>query len=588
MAKYWLATFVPDPAMSARAVAQVAPADSAAGWAIEVIQEEQLGEFAVLLSRVDDVRAPKKLQCVVGFANGSKASSIWRDRGFPLIDAIIDNPDTKELHIRSACFLEPDEINYDAPLISIPGMTVVPPHGDHVDPPPAVYEQSQEAPDYAFPATWIRRRQVSWSPKRTDTITVTPPTLLLKVLSPRLPSLAPLKSGDVTPKAIWYGTMELPEWPPEFAYQPLQRVSRADEFGPPSFQFDDVEVLGFRLNLDELGVGDRTLLSQMVDRLNFHLDPLESEQHGSSPQVIRNAIPDFRYCPATSTILLELLRYGKMKLKGASPPLREQDYQSQHELLVRVLVGRVDEDTAQARDPVTFVPTIFVDNPWSKIIGRNVQGFDKWMADFCVLIDGQFKRLRPDGRLLVGSERPEELASIKEIRLVDTTGKELGNRVLVRLDCPFDNYENWDAFQPIDLSLLSNSSSLVPLRWRQDDFSNPTFRRSFARSAIPAALKQLRSVQVSPVGEKGLLEKWKAESTLIDGTFTAKGTPQIVVPDGIVTLRLCSEPTAPKTWRNLCSLFGIAEGDEKSISLITGNWYRMRCSLELTVRDGFN
>ena len=51
---------------------------------------------------------------------------------------------------------------------------------------------------------------------------------------------------------------------------------------------------------------------------------------------------------------------------------------------MRLLVGRVDDDTAQAHDPAVFVPAIFVDNPWSKILGREVQGFDKQMAEFCV------------------------------------------------------------------------------------------------------------------------------------------------------------------------------------------------------------
>jgi hypothetical protein len=256
-------------------------------------------------------------------------------------------------------------------------------------------------------------------------------------------------------------------------------------------------------------------------------------------------------------------------------------------LVVRLLVGRVDEDAAQAHSPATFVPAIFVDNSWSKIVGRSVQGFDKWMADFCVSVDGRLERLRPDGRLSVKSERPEELASIKEIRLVDTTGKGLGERI-VRLDCPFDQDGNWGAFQRIDLRLASQSSSPVPLRWGQDDIRDAAFRRSFARSVIPDSIRKLRSIQVSPIGEEGLLEKWKAETTLIEGTFIADELPQMVIPNSTATLILRSETTAPTAWKTMCSLFGIAEGDEDSISLVPGNWYRMRCSLELKIRDGFN
>jgi hypothetical protein len=589
MAKFWLATFAPQAAQAAAPISSpVAAPDKLGGWAIEVIHEES--EFAVLLSKVDNIKAPKKLQCALGFANGAKASSVWRDRGFPLVDAIIDNSDNV-LQVRSACFLVSDEIDYDVELISIPGITVPDPSGERVEPPEASYEQSQEAADYAFPATWIRRRQVGWSPARKNTIAVTPQTLALRVTTPRFPDLAPLTGGNVTPQAVWHGTVDLPIWPPDFPDDPLKRVNRAQEFGIPPFQFDDVEVLGFRLNLDELGVPDKEertrLLNKMIERLNFHFHPLHSERGPGSP-VIRNPIPDFRYQPASSTIMVELLRYGKMKLKEATPPLRAHDFQSQHELVVRILVGRVDEDAAQAHSPATFVPAIFVDNPWSKIVGRSVQGFDKWMADFCVLVDGKLERLRPDGRLSVDSKKTEELASIREIRLVDTTGKKVGERAIVKIECPFDQNENWDVFERINLRLASRSPSSLPLRWGQDDIRDAAFRRSFARSVIPESIRTLRSVQVSPIGEEGLLEKWKAETALIEGTFLADDIPQMVIPDGIATLTLRCEKTAPKAWKSMCSLFGIDEGEEHSISLVPGNWYRMRCSLELKIRDGFH
>jgi hypothetical protein len=592
MAKFWLVTFAYQTAQDPAPISsQIVASDQSAGWAIEIIQEEEQGEIAVLLSKVDNIEAPKKLQCVVGFANGAKASSIWRDRGFPLVDAIIENLPNAPLRVRSACFLGSDpQIDYDVELISISGITQPAPSGRRVDPPDASYEQSQEAADYAFPATWIRRRRVGWSPKRSNTIAVTPQTLTLKVESPRFPELAPLKSGKVTPNAIWYGTMELPIWPPHFPDHPLQAFSRAQEFGIPPFQFDDVEVLGFRLNLDELGVraeDRRRLLNEMIERLNFHFEPLESPRGPGSP-VIRNPIPDFRYQAGSSTIMVELLRYGKMRLKEASPPLRAEDYQSQHELVVRILVGRVDEDAAEAHSPALFVPAIFVDNPWSKIVGRSVQGFDKWMAHFCVLVDGKPEPLRPDGRLSVTSDKPEDLAGITEIRLVDTTGKGLGERTIVKLDCPFDQNENLDSFQRIDLRLASKSSSRIPLRWSQDDIRDPAFRRSFARSVIPKSIRTLSSIQVSPIGEKEFLEKWKAETTLIEGTFIADDLPQVVIPDSIATLTLRNEKTAPQAWKNLCSVLGIPEGNEDSISLVPGNWFRMRCSLELKIRDGFH
>ena len=76
-----------------------------------------------------------------------------------------------------------------------------------------------------------------------------------------------------------------------------------------------------------------------------------------------------------------------MKARVPTAPLEVDDSQSQHELVVRLLVGRVDDDTAQAHAPAVYVPAIFVDNPWSKMLGRDAIGFDKRMAEFCVTRD---------------------------------------------------------------------------------------------------------------------------------------------------------------------------------------------------------
>jgi hypothetical protein len=90
-----------------------------------------------------------------------------------------------------------------------------------------------------------------------------------------------------------------------------------------------------------------------------------------------------------------------MKLKSAESPTI-LDYQSQHELVVRILVGRVDDDTTQARDAATYVPAIFADNPWSKTIGHC--GGLPSHGEFCAERDGKRIPLRPDGRLRGGDE----------------------------------------------------------------------------------------------------------------------------------------------------------------------------------------
>jgi hypothetical protein len=59
-----------------------------------------------------------------------------------------------------------------------------------------------------------------------------------------------------------------------------------------------------------------------------------------------------------------------------------------------------------------------------------VQGFDKWMANFCVLVDGKPKRLRPDGRLEVKSENPKTLQVSRKFTLWTLRGKGPASRLL--------------------------------------------------------------------------------------------------------------------------------------------------------------
>ena len=283
--------------------------------------------------------------------------------------------------------------------------------------------------------------------------------------------------------------------------------------------------------------------------------------------------------------MLELLRYGKMKLRQPSPPFQLADYQSQHELLVRMLVGRVDDDTAQARDAATFVPAIFVDNPWSKVLGRSGLGFDKRMANFCVSREGLPTPLRPDGRLGIDGE-PIPLGSIEEIRLATSAEPVADGPPLLKLQCLCDAYNGWNDFDNIDLELAYAPFSLAPTRWQQSDFDEPEFRRSFARSAITRTIRGFRSIQVSPVGPRPLRETLAGETTWITGTFDVDRGAQIARPDGIVRLTMCAPPEGPAAWTGFCNLLGGDDTHEVSISLPPGSWYRMRCSMDLTIDDG--
>ena len=281
-----------------------------------------------------------------------------------------------------------------------------------------VYSQSQIAPDFAAPATRVRQMPVSWRADRDDLRKLAPFEMEIGLEKARLPSLAMFPTGSQKPIAFWTGSLRLPSWPPENARKDQRKgpgqvrrprarsFDRADYFVGSSFRFEEVEVLGFRIDLDRQGIETvedslespdhrRTeriddLIEEMIEPLNFHHGP----RH----------VSHFRYRPATRTVSLELLRYGRMRLKKEWQDLTVDDVQSQHELLIRVLVGRVDDDTGQAHDPATYVPTLFVDNPWSKALGREVQGFDKRLADFCIEEKDQLIVLRPDGRR---QDRPE-------------------------------------------------------------------------------------------------------------------------------------------------------------------------------------
>jgi hypothetical protein len=281
-----------------------------------------------------------------------------------------------------------------------------------------------------------------------------------------------------------------------------------------------------------------------------------------------------------------------MKLKSPSLPLGEADYQSQHELVVRLLVGRVDDDTAQARAPAVFVPAIFVDNPWSKVLGRDVQGFDKRMADFCVAGAGGPRRLLPDGRVPADAGpdagRLKRLGDLVLVRLVEETGSQKGPPIL-QLDCSPDKYEDWDAFQRVDLSLALGTSSMAGMRWRQSDFDALEFRRSFADSAVTEGVRGFRSIQVAPVANRGLERSW------ISGTFTVDDDLRIVHPSGVATITLHAArgvpgapriPAAPRAWNLLCKMLGSRE--RADIELPTGSWYRMLLSMDLTIDDGLD
>ena len=121
MARFCLATWklaaaVPGSGESAEPIAALG-ADTIA---VEVVNEGD--EFAVLFSVVDQVDRPENLECRIGFVNGTKACSVWRDRGFPLVDATIEWKGDL-LQVTTPFFgADPGTMQYEGLFISIKGV----------------------------------------------------------------------------------------------------------------------------------------------------------------------------------------------------------------------------------------------------------------------------------------------------------------------------------------------------------------------------------------------------------------------------------------------------------------------------------
>lgn len=551
-------------------------------------------EFAVFVSNADRVDEPRSLQCRLCFSNSAQTCDALRDRGFPALEARAEWDEAAGvLKLFAPFFSDAERMEQlpSEPLLALDAVQFEPAPGPDQDPVEIVYEQLQVAPARDQPDTKLAVQPARWSTRRSTRPPATRAGIPVAALRSRYPTLDPLPrrdEHDPSPTTIWTGVLvpaagqvgglselvrNLPDRLPARAARqgaigsrPAQVIERTDAFFAPAYRFDDVEVIGFRIDLGEFGDAADEMLAGLVEPLNFHF----AESTG--------AMSDFRYRPASRTLMIELLRYGKMRLDRPTPPLSTTDYQSQHELLVRMLVGVVDDGTAQARDPATFVPAIFVDNPWSKLLGREVQGFDKRLAHFCL---SNHTPLSPDGRLPKPGphDAPEPLGNVAEVRLVERLGPDGGGTSpVLTLNCAPEKYANWDEFDPVDMRLALVNSAFFGAQWRQSDFDAVEFRRSFARTVFTQNLLGFRSVQASPVDDRRLDKAW------ITGRFTIDDV-RVVFPAGVATLTLHEVESAPSAWNRLCRLIsGSATAAE--IDLPTGDWYRMKCSTDLQVDDG--
>lgn len=331
----------------------------------------------------------------------------------------------------------------------------------------------------------------------------------------------------------------------------VRRVPRQPLLPATGYRFTDVEILGFRIDLGDRDGADQ-VLQDMVEPLNFHR-AAEGRGQGWGAQA-------FRWRAAARVVTIELLRYGRMYW-GEAPPQPGQPFTAQHELLLRVLVGRVDDDSAQARDPALFVPAIFVDNAWSRGVGRELQGFDKRPARFATAAGV----LDMTGRL-PGHGQPEPLLAVNRVLQASGRGAELLQLVLPP---GADDPTLW-----ADVRLLmGHGGGWRGTRWRQGDFVHPLFRRGFAGRALGSDPAQMASVQAAPVDGRPLPSAWVRSTMVFDRMLGA-------MPDGVARLRLSPEH-GPPAWRSLAALF-----PEGEIALTGGAWYRARADMHLRPERG--
>jgi len=564
---------------------------------VEVIREEVVDpnaivpvpvyRYTVLCSRPTGVG---KLASMVGFSNDPIHCEEMTARGFEFIEARVvlkqaEAPKGIHLYVYAPAFVGPSappyEINYEHELLRIGPVEFPSPKEPRVrEKRPRGYAQNKFTPDLLSPATMLRRTSVEWSLDRWDVVEL---KSTVKSYVPPLRWPRTSASGHHDAVTSWMGVIlpppvnttartpsESPPLPPRSAIWGKRghegaprRVKHPARYGSSESRFRNLEVLGVRLDIPRFESSGPTAsggmeqqerqekkLYKLVEPLNFHLP---NNDETDLPDCSR---PDFHYRPATSSVTLELLRYGRMGIPKELAGMTPHDFQSQHELIVRTVVGRVDEDACQGQEASTFVPAIFVDNTWSKFMGRHFCGLDKRLAYFCVDEGGDEGR-RDNGRRPRGEKRtvrplspydaadirdnPVPLSRIVQVRLAPWTlpeseqgvgEEELLNFVgqpddlnllsveakmkivtdvrsrlaklgplVYELDCDPETIDGWDDFRPAPTEAILGSSPLGARPFRQDDFEEAEVRRDFARAAGKSVSGSFTAVQATPLLE---------------------------------------------------------------------------------------
>jgi hypothetical protein len=229
---------------------------------------------------------------------------------------------------------------------------------------------------------------------------------------------------------------------------------RVDPRTPPPYAFDDIVVEGFKFAADP-------------DRLQLIVDALLNNRRGEPRQ-------NFRYRVATAEVIIEYLEYKKMRSTASETQCRTRDdYSRQYELVVRLLVGKTEEDSATATEPRVFCPILFVDNWASMVSGREMMGLWKRMAVF-------------DPPILESNDPGPDKVSLKVKQ---------ANRLEAVLEIEYP-FQPESATESTSLKDLRGSDARGVFPWVQEDFSGSTeFRSNFARDWMKVSGEKFFTVQ---------------------------------------------------------------------------------------------
>jgi hypothetical protein len=522
-----------------------------------------------------------KLTPQIGFSDKQDHCNALREKGFPVVEAEFawqgtgeGSDSDRKLAIRVPYFVDgSDAIQCATPLleITVPGPVA---YSKDLRSAGVRFDLQIVAPDPVQSASLILSKP---SEEHYENIFRQSPasSVSIRVAPSRFPDLAALLEAKES-REVWLGEgkpVQSRDPPPVNATEPVRSpIEDVSPFGTPRMLFDEVELIGFRITKPGL---NRVDLQELLAPLNQAL------ANAAGP----TGVMDFNYQPASATIVIELLRYGRMRCELPRPPLTERDYISQHELIVRVMVGRLDDDTAQARDPASFVPALFVDEPWSKRLGRELEGYPKELVWFTT---GDSKVVGSDGRL-EGSSTSVPLTQVLHAVPEPIIGKRGDARPFFSVEYPSVSFD--DRFEAVDVADLSDISWPGLGRWRQADFVDPEFRRSFARSVMRPGADEFQTIQVCPID----LRRRFASPALIRGRFSFSDL-RIQFPEGIaqLNLRVADELKATvsgEAWAKMIQIFGGSKrapgADDGSFtaSCVTGEWYRVKSNSRLTIEE---